>query len=121
MNAVYQLPFNHALHAISQVLEHHPVAAEQVISGKPSVGISELGELTQCTIGVWEITPGISTDIEVHEFFVVLSGHAVVRFADGTPDLHLQPGSVGHLAAGAHTTWIVSETLRKIYIASNLS
>ena len=47
----------------------------------------------------------------------MLSGRATVAFADGTPPLQLQPGSIARLAAGSATTWTVTETLRKLYIA----
>jgi uncharacterized protein len=65
---------------------------------------------------VWEMTPGTMTDVEADEIFVVLSGAATVEFADGTAPLQLGAGDVGRLAAGAETTWTVTETLRKIYL-----
>jgi uncharacterized cupin superfamily protein len=65
------------------------------------------------------MSPSVSTDVETDEFFIVLCGAATVSFADGSPTLQLQAGSVGHLAAGASTTWTVTQTLRKVYIAES--
>lgn len=98
-------------------LEGLPLPAERVVKGDARVGVVELVEHNGVSIGVWEITPSVSTDVEVDEVFVVLSGAAEVTFADGSPPLTLRPGTVGRLAAGAQTTWHVTETLRKIYIA----
>jgi len=117
MNTPTALLANHCVAAASMELEYHDLPADQTISGQPRVGTAILGQLGDCTIGVWEMSPSVSTDIESDEFFIVLSGRATVRFDDGTAPLLLQPGSVGHLAAGSATTWDVTQTLRKIYIA----
>lgn len=108
---------NRCTDATQVQLEYRTLPPEQIISGAPQVGTAELGQLGETSIGVWEMSPSVTTDVEVDEFFIVLSGRATVAFADGTPDLYLQPGTVGHLAAGTATTWSVTETLRKIYIA----
>ena len=49
--------------------------------------------------------------------FVVLSGSATVSFDDDGEQVDLAPGSVVRLRAGERTTWVVRETLRKIYVA----
>ena len=67
--------------------------------------------------GVWEITPGVSTDVEAEEVFLVVSGRARVE-VDGGPVLELSPGVAGAFAAGDRTTWHVTETLRKLYCVS---
>jgi uncharacterized cupin superfamily protein len=68
-------------------------------------------------IGVWEMTPGTATDTEVDEVFIVLAGSATVRFdSPELPAIELAPGSVVRLTAGMRTTWIVRETLRKVYV-----
>jgi len=113
----FALLANRCVDARAAVLEYRDVPADQVLSGPARVGSAELGQLHGCGIGVWEMSPSVTTDVEVDEFFIVLSGVATVSFADGTPPLQLSAGSVGHLAAGTATTWAVSETLRKIYIA----
>lgn len=64
--------------------------------------------------GVWEITPGVVTDVEADEVFVVLSGRATIEFENG-PTLEVGPGDVAVLPEGAVTRWTVHETLRKVY------
>jgi len=115
---VTRLPLDPAtvLQALAIELEHEPVDADQVVSGTPTTGIAALTELGDVEIGVWEITPGTVTDVEVDEIFVVLRGHATLRRDDGT-ETELVAGSVGRLEDGEETEWEVHETLRKIYIA----
>ncbi len=117
MSNPFALLANHCVDATRVELEYRDVPAAQLIAGPARVGTAELGSLHGCSIGVWEMSPSVTTDVEVDEFFVVLAGSATVSFADGSPALQLQAGSVGHLAAGTATTWTVTDTLRKIYIA----
>jgi uncharacterized cupin superfamily protein len=107
---------NHCVQAASVALAYEDLPPERVLQGPARVGTAELGALGDCTVGVWEITPSVSTDVESEEFFIVLDGEATVRFADGSPDMVLRAGTVGRLAAGAATTWTVTRTLRKIYL-----
>jgi uncharacterized cupin superfamily protein len=64
--------------------------------------------------GIWQITPGVVTDTEADELFVVISGAATIEVADG-PALGVGPGDMAVLRAGDRTTWTVHETLRKAY------
>ncbi len=107
---------DHGVDATGLELALRELAPEQVVAGRPRVGAVELGSLKDCSVGVWEITPGVSTDVETDEWFVVLGGHAEVAFDDGTPPLQLRPGTVARLRAGSRTTWTVTQTLRKVYI-----
>lgn len=118
MNNPIQLLANRCADANTVQLTYRNLPVEQIVSGKPIVGTAELGSLGDCHIGVWEISPGVTTDIEVDEFFIVLSGCASVTFSDGSPAMKLKAGSIGHLSAGTATTWYVSETLRKVYLAA---
>ncbi len=104
------------LQALELELEHEPVDAAQVVDGSPTTGIAALTELDDWEVGVWEITPGTVTDVEVDEIFIVLRGAATLVRGDGT-EVELVAGSVGHLEDGEETEWRVRETLRKIYIA----
>ena len=100
--------------AASVVLALEPLPAEQVLEGSPQTGYVELTD----TIGVWEHTPGVSTDVEADEVFVVLSGSATVSFDDpALAPIELSTGSVARLTAGMRTVWTVRETLRKVYVA----
>lgn len=104
------------LQALTIELEHEPVDPEQVIEGAPTSGILALAELEEWEVGVWELTPGTVTDVEVDEVFVVIAGHAFLTREDGT-ETELVPGSVGRLEDGEETEWRVLQTLRKVYIA----
>ena len=100
--------------AASVPLPLEPLPPEQVVAWAPSAGSIELTE----AIGIWEHTPGSSTDVEADEVFVVLSGSATVSFDDPMLEpLELRPGSVVRLTAGMRTVWTVRETLRKVYVA----
>lgn len=99
-------------------LAHEHLPADEVLAGAPTSAVQELATLGGIEIGVWEMTPGTATDTEADEVFVVLSGRATIAFASsGLPDLEVGPGSVVRLAEGMRTTWTVTETLRKIYVA----
>lgn len=103
------------------------VDAEQVVEGEPSTATSELGAFGGVELGVWQITPGVVTDVEADEVFVVLSGRARIDFlstadaeagapVDAAP-VDVSAGSIVRLVAGTHTRWTVTETLRKVYLA----
>lgn len=93
-----------------------PLDPATVVAGAPAAGSRALAAVAGVEVGVWEMSPGTATDVEVDEVFVVLSGAATVSFEDGE-SVELGPGSVVRLRAGEHTTWVVRETLRKIYVA----
>ena len=93
-----------------------PVPAELVLAGAPRWGTVVLGTIEGAELGVWELTPGAMTDTEVDEIFVVLGGEAELTMPDGEV-LSLRAGSVGRLSAGAATSWVVTSTLRKVYLA----
>ena len=67
-------------------------------------------------VGLWEAGPGVDTDTEVDELFVVLSGVGTVTFDDAST-IALRPGVLVRLRAGDRTTWEITERLRKLYLA----
>ena len=107
---------NSVVHAATEWLEHEPVPADQAVTGEPHTGVAELGEFGGLQVGVWEMTPGVMTDVEAEELFVVLSGVATVEFDDDSPALTLGAGDVVRLTKGTRTVWTVTETLRKVYL-----
>jgi uncharacterized cupin superfamily protein len=117
MTTFFELAANLVVQAAAVALDDMPPPSGKILAGEPRIGTAVLGAIGDYAIGVWEITPSVTTDIEVDEFFIVVSGAATVSFDDGSPPLRLSAGSVGRLAQGAATTWTVTETLRKIYIA----
>jgi uncharacterized cupin superfamily protein len=105
------------VNAVDLSLLHAPVPAEQVQEGTPTASALALGEFAGREVGVWELTPGTVTDVEVDELFIVLSGAATVEFVDEERLVRLGPGTVMRLEAGQRTVWTVTETLRKVYLA----
>lgn len=108
---------NTSVRASALDLDLQPVAADQSVSGSPRTGVHTLTEFGGLEVGVWEMTPGVMSDVEADEVFVVLSGSATIDLADGGETLNVVAGDVVRLAAGARTVWTVTETLRKVYLA----
>lgn len=77
-----------------------------------------LGTTGPGEVGLWEIDPGTAHDVEVDEVFVVLSGRATVS-VEGWTGVAIGPSDVIGVRAGAVTTWLVEERLRKVYVARN--
>ena len=71
---------------------------------------------TGVEVGLWEAGPGVDTDTEVDEVFLVVSGAGTVTFEDGSA-IALRPGVLVRLRAGDRTTWEIAERLRKLYLA----
>ncbi|WP_313546487.1 cupin domain-containing protein [Leifsonia aquatica] len=97
-------------------LAHEALPPHQVTEGAPTTGLQELGQLGDAHYGIWEITPGVSTDVESDEVFVVLSGRARIDFSDDGSSIDVGPGDLVRLRADDKTVWTVSETLRKVYV-----
>lgn len=81
-----------------------------------TAGSTDLGDYADGTFGVWEITPGVSTDEEADEVAVIVSGRGSVEDLDTGEVVQLGPGTVLRLAAGTRTRWTIVETLRKVYV-----
>lgn len=105
--------------ALTAAVTTEPLAPQEVRDGSPRAGVAELGQYAGCEVGVWEMTPGVATDTETDELFVVLSGRATVRFLDEDRSVELSAGSVVQLVEGQRTEWTVTETLRKVYLAAD--
>ncbi len=105
-----------SLHPASVELEPWPLAPEQIIEGAPQVHGLVLEESADGLVerGIWQHTPGVSSDVEADELFVVLHGRATIEVQDG-PTLEVGPGDAAVLHAGDRTVWRVHETLRKVY------
>ena len=82
----------------------------------PLTALAELGTFAGLELGVWEMAPGTTTDVEADEVFVVISGRGRVDFPDTGRSLELAAGDVVRLASGDRTVWTVTETLRKVYL-----
>lgn len=92
-----------------------PLADDYVVAGAPATGVRDLPAPPGLEVGIWEHSVGTSTDVEVDEVFVVLSGRATIACDQG-PTIDIGPGDVVTLAEGTATTWTIHETLRKVYV-----
>ncbi|MFA9432530.1 cupin domain-containing protein [Egicoccus sp. AB-alg2] len=105
-----------AVHVAEIALEPDSLAPEQVVAGDPQVRARVLHTSADGRVerGVWEITPGVVTDVEADELFVVVAGRATIEI-EGGDTLEVGPGDAVVLEEGARTRWTVHETLRKVY------
>ena len=78
-----------------------------------------LTDFDQMEVGVWEHTVGSSTDVEGDEVAVVFAGRGTLTLSDGS-SIDLYPGVLFTLREGEHTTWDITEPLRKAYLARRL-
>jgi uncharacterized protein len=103
-------------HVLELQLDADELDADQILDGSPQVRSLVLDTSADGRVerGVWEITPGVVTDVEADELFVVLAGRATIEVQQG-PTLEVGPGDVVVLRAGWSTRWTVHETLRKVY------
>lgn len=109
-------PASFAVHIPDAELEAEPLDPAQIVSGDPVVTGKLLWESEdgKQLRGIWQITPGVVTDTEANELFVVVSGRATV-VVEGGATLEIGPGDACVLREGDRTTWTVHETLRKAY------
>ncbi|MET7306286.1 cupin domain-containing protein [Streptomyces sp. NPDC005571] len=116
MTTFDQAPASFAVHIPDAELEPEPLDPEQIVSGEPVVTGKVLWESAdgKQVRGIWQITPGVVTDTEADELFVVVSGRATVAVEDGAT-LQIGLGDACVLREGDRTTWTVHETLRKAY------
>ena len=100
-------------------MDHEPVPADQAATASTSTAVLDLGTLGNTEFGIWEMSAGSMYDVEAEEVFIVTAGQGtvVIDEFEGRPahSALLVPGTVMRLSAGMHTTWTVTEPLRKIY------
>ena len=96
-------------------LDESPLDPSKVVSGDPLVRVLEIHDAADLAVGIWQHSVGVSTDVEVDEVFVVLSGRATIE-VEGGPTLEVGPGDIGLYPAGTRTRWTVHETVRKVYL-----
>ena len=102
-------------HPVVNELTPEPLDPDQVIAGQPEVSELTLLETGESgTSGLWQLTPGTVTDVEVEESFLVLRGRGTLEFDDGRT-VALAPGVIHQFAGGEETTWTIEETLLKAY------
>ena len=105
----------HAAALPDTALDVSTLDAAQFVGVEPDVRTLAVNADDTLMVGVWQHGPGVSTDVEADEVFVVLSGRATIEF-DEHPTIECGPGDLVLLPAGASTRWTVHETLRKVYV-----
>jgi GrpB-like predicted nucleotidyltransferase (UPF0157 family)/uncharacterized cupin superfamily protein len=107
-------------HVLDLDLEPDALDPSQVVAGSPEVRSLVLHTSPDGRVerGVWEITPGVVTDVEADELFVVVTGRATIEVDEG-PTLEVGPGDAVVLEEGWRTRWTIHETLRKVYQATS--
>lgn len=95
-----------------------PVPADEVDTGAPRQGEVELGRIGDCETGIWELRGGAVLDTEIDEMFVVISGGATVELLDEGRSIDVKTGDVMRLTAGTRTRWVVTDHVRKVYLAA---
>ncbi|HTU16373.1 MAG TPA: cupin domain-containing protein [Solirubrobacterales bacterium] len=103
------------VHPVTDRLEPEPLDPEQVLFGNPktsSLTLAEDGDGAES--GLWRCTPGVVSDTEVEESFLVITGRGSVEFEDGST-IELRPGVTHRFAGGEKTKWTVEETVLKAY------
>lgn len=102
-------------HPVIDQLQSDPLDPDGIVSGNPEVSELTLLETDDGhASGLWRLTPGVVTDTEVEESFLVITGRGRITFEDGS-EVHLQPGVTHRFAGGEKTTWTITETLLKAY------
>jgi len=96
-------------------LRHLPIKSGLAVTKGVTSAVSAVDTEGDMEVGVWEHSVGESTDTEVEEVFVVISGRGTVTCEQGGV-IDLVPGTIGILPAGSRTTWKITETLRKVWI-----
>jgi len=103
------------VHPVTEQLEPEELDPAQVVSGDPRTSELTLAESDDGQVsGLWRCTPGVVTDTEVEESFLVITGRAVLTYEDGR-EFVLEPGVTHRFDGGEKTTWDVRETLLKAY------
>jgi uncharacterized cupin superfamily protein len=104
------------IHVSSLRLQPVSLPPEQLLEGQPRISHALISSSPDGRVerGVWEMTPGVISDVEADELFVAVSGRATIELAEGRI-ITVEPGDAVILREGERTVWRVSETLRKVY------
>lgn len=103
------------VHPVTDQLEPEPLDLEQILFGNPKTSSLTLAESKEgAESGLWRCTPGVVTDTEVEESFLVITGKGSIEFEDGST-IELEPGVTHRFAGGEKTKWTVTETILKAF------
>ncbi len=111
----------HAIEYVSSMIRGYNANSIAInhrqLKGNDSVttGVAAIDTEGDMEVGAWEHSVGTSTDTEVEEVFVVITGRGSVT-CDRGGQIILELGTIGLLQSGAKTVWTVTEPLRKVWI-----
>jgi len=93
-----------------------PTPKPGATAGDPVESSLTLVEQGATEIGVWECTPGSweSRKDGFGEFMVFAGGHGEIIDSDGR--FEIRAGAVKYLPDGWEGTWVVDQTVRKVYV-----
>ncbi|MBP1327121.1 putative cupin superfamily protein [Leucobacter exalbidus] len=112
---------NLAISALTAPVALEAIAEDDIVSGEPQQGFTELGSIAGAEVGIWELRSGVVTDTEVDELFIVLSGEATIEILSGDDagrEVTVRTGDTMRLVGGTRTKWTVGDHIRKVYIAA---
>lgn len=97
-------------------LEPWPLEPAQILAGRPQARGKALHEGPGDTgCGVWECTPGTFVwSYELNQSMVLTAGEAEIA-VEGGERFTVRVGDAAFFPAGTRATWIVKETVRKLY------
>ncbi|MBL5975038.1 MAG: DUF861 domain-containing protein [Candidatus Leucobacter sulfamidivorax] len=67
------------------------------------------------THGIWQMAPGTLTNFPGPETITLISGRATVTVDQTGETVELTPGDLFVIDEGETATWVVHETVRKVY------
>ena len=104
---------------LEEVLEVQGTHALADRGTTPQVSTKQFPPGNTLGAGLWECTPGTWKITRTNtESFLVLAGAAMLTEADGSPRVALAPGVWHTTPSGWSGRWVVTETVRKMYVLS---
>ena len=106
-----------AIHGPDAALDPWPISDEQVVSGSPRASGTVLwqSEDKRLLNGIWECTPGSFTwDYTWDETAYLFEGKLTITDQNGIRN-ELGVGDLIFMPTGTHSTWEITERVRKAY------
>src|SRR5690554_8212510 len=95
-------------------LDYEAVPPDQVVAGTPRTGTAELHDLDGRSVGVWELSVGAMSAVEVDELFVRPNDVVTVEFVDEGRTVRCRANSVGQHTRGQRMVRSGTATVRTV-------
>ncbi|MET0839014.1 MAG: cupin domain-containing protein [Marmoricola sp.] len=117
---ICELPKESSLTLLPEPVDHIGFVPDEplrVLDGDPHSFVRELYDERSGQSGLWEVTPGAfaAQNDGFAEYMDILEGRGTVLSDDGSA-LGLRPGVKFIARSGWRGRWVVTETIRKIYV-----